>query len=133
MVWQFIIVSSYIKALYAADQASGYSKRLIPLTLVIENPIKVIFLILTKIIFWPYTLFEYLLRVIRGFDEQESRLKWTKHFEINPRKHGKKKKHINRMVKHDFAQYIEGVKFYTWVGFIIFGIILLLVVNQLLQ
>ena len=134
LVLGMIVAISYLRALHAADKVQGFTSfDLLPSDLYGENIFKIIFSILARIIFWPIILVLYAIRLNKGFKESESLIKWQKHFDRNPPKKDNKEARVKSMVIYDFANYIEGKRFYQWIGTLTFGIVILLILNSLIN
>ena len=128
-----LIAASYIRALYSADSVTGYRFGLWPTDFYDENPFVIFAFVLLRIFFWPITLLIYLSKVLRRFDEGKTKEGWIEHFKKNdPFPNNTYEQSVTKMVRHDYALYIEGVSFFQWLGFLIFGILLLLIINEFL-
>jgi hypothetical protein len=93
---------------------------------------KVLGIIFLRILFWPIILVTYLFKVIGGFDEEKTRKEWMNFYAThNPMRNETIVSSIERMVRYDFALYMESISFFQWLFFIIFGMTLLFIVNQL--
>jgi hypothetical protein len=126
-----IIASSHLRALYAADKFQGYSYSILPTDYDGENIFKVVFEILIRLVGWPIVLILYFIRISKGFDESKYRIIYEDYYNKNPREGKSHSEAVDNMIKYEFAKYIEGIKFFQWLGFLIFGIFLLLTISLL--
>ncbi|MEM8931092.1 MAG: hypothetical protein AAGE94_07945 [Acidobacteriota bacterium] len=122
-----IVGGSYIRTLSSVEQLRGYGSRLIPLDFELAG-------LVSRVFGWPVVLGYYTVRLLsKGrFDEDAERRRWDRHFEKNPSKLKTHDDAVDGMIRHMFGKYMEPVKFFQWLGAILFGTFLLLIVNQAL-
>jgi len=123
----FLIATTYVRALKVRRRVEGLSGIFLGLHRSdIRNILDAIGLLLARTIFWPFFFFVYLYRLIKGFNEEKSKKKAS---ELWPENTPDRDGLIEEDVMFDFADYIESIRFFQWLGTLAFLLILLLTVN----